>query len=86
MEILYSEKAAKYLKKLAKSNQKLMQRMIEEIETYARNPNRSFDVKVLKGNLGAFKRLRVGDYRILFDDEDQIMHIYDIKHRREAYR
>jgi mRNA interferase RelE/StbE len=33
-------------------------------------------------------RLRVGDYRILyeFDDKLQVVTIYRVKHRREAYR
>lgn len=86
MNIVYSEKAAKYLRKLAKTNAKLAQRMIVEIEAYAENPIKHFDVKVLKGKFGDFKRLRVGDYRIIFDEDVEIMHIYDIQHRREAYR
>ena len=86
MEILYSAKATKYLKKLVKINKPLARRIINEIEAYAENPAGHFDVKVLKGKLGDFKRLRVGDYRIMFDDENDILHVYDIKHRREAYR
>ncbi len=30
-------------------------------------------------------RLRVGDYRVLFDIENEHLIIYRIKHRREAY-
>ncbi len=30
-------------------------------------------------------RLRVGDYRVLFDIENDSLIIYRIKHRREAY-
>ena len=86
MEILYSEKAAKYLRKLVKTNKKLAQRIIAEIEAYAEKPGGHFDVKVLKGKFGSFKCLRVGDYRIIFDEEPQIIHVYDIQHRREAYR
>ena len=31
-------------------------------------------------------RLRVGDYRVLFDVEDQEIVIYRILHRKESYR
>ena len=31
-------------------------------------------------------RLRVGDYRVLFEIEDEKLIIYRIRHRREAYR
>ena len=86
MEILYSEKAAKYLRKLVKTNQKLAQRIMTKIEAYAQNPAGHFDVKVLKGKFGDFKRLRIGDYRIIFDEEQQVIHVYDIQHRREVYR
>jgi mRNA-degrading endonuclease RelE of RelBE toxin-antitoxin system len=42
-------------------------------------------VKVLRGKLGDIKRLRVGKYRILFDDDNEVMSVYEVKHRREAY-
>jgi mRNA interferase RelE/StbE len=31
-------------------------------------------------------RLRVGDYRVLFEVEEKTIVIYRIRHRREAYR
>jgi mRNA-degrading endonuclease RelE of RelBE toxin-antitoxin system len=55
------------------------------IEAYAADPTGKFDVKVLKGSYGDFKRLRVGRYRIIFDDNGDIMLIYEIKHRQGAY-
>lgn len=59
--------------------------IIATIEGYAENPTGNFDVKLLKGKYGSFKRLRVGQYRIIFDEEKQVMSIYEIKHRQEAY-
>jgi mRNA interferase RelE/StbE len=43
------------------------------------------DVKRLT-NFTAEYRLRVGDYRALFEIEGQTIIIYRIRHRREAYR
>ncbi|MCK4662148.1 MAG: hypothetical protein KAT68_04740 [Bacteroidales bacterium] len=30
--------------------------------------------------------MRVGNYRIIFDEDNNIMYIYKIKHRQEAYK
>jgi mRNA interferase RelE/StbE len=42
------------------------------------------DVKALKGSTE--KRLRVGDYRVLFDSDGSTMTVLRVAHRREAYR
>jgi mRNA interferase RelE/StbE len=44
------------------------------------------DVKVLKGKRAGQLRLRLGDYRIFFNDAGELLRILSIKHRREAYR
>ncbi|HBD95186.1 MAG: hypothetical protein A2015_04725 [Spirochaetes bacterium GWF1_31_7] len=85
MDILYSEKAVKSMKKIAKGDKKSAQKIIEAIENYANNPNGAFDIKALKGNFGFFKRIRVGNYRIIFDENINVINIYDIKHRQEIY-
>ncbi|MBX9847434.1 MAG: type II toxin-antitoxin system RelE/ParE family toxin [Xanthobacteraceae bacterium] len=43
----------------------------------------SSDVKRLKGRLGA--RLRVGDWRVIFYEEDNRIVVVAIGHRREVY-
>jgi mRNA interferase RelE/StbE len=43
------------------------------------------DVKRLT-NFTPEYRLRVGDYRVLFEVEEKAIVIYRIRHRREAYR
>ena len=43
------------------------------------------DVKRLT-NFTPGYRLRVGDYRVLFEVEEKTIVIYRIRHRREAYR
>ncbi|MGR3310766.1 MAG: type II toxin-antitoxin system RelE family toxin [Candidatus Brocadiales bacterium] len=85
MKIKYSEKAAKQLKKICKGDKKNAKMIIDSIENYAENLSGNFDIKVLKGKYGDFKRLRVGNYRIIFDDAGDVMLIYEIKHRQEAY-
>jgi len=85
MLIFYSEKAAKNLKKIYKGDKKSAKMIIDAIEKYAENPEGNHDIKFLKGNFGQFKRLRTGSYRVIFDDENNILHIYEIKHRQGAY-
>jgi mRNA interferase RelE/StbE len=44
----------------------------------------SGDIKKLSQHAPGY-RLRVGDYRVLFDLEGRRILIADVKHRREAY-
>ena len=62
-------------------------RVDRAIEGLARNPLPSGALKV-RGRVGDGWRIRVGDYRILYtvDDEQSLVRIYRIRHRREAYR
>ena len=85
MEILYSSKAAKQLNNIAKGDKKSAQMIIQGIEYYSKNPSKRHDVKLLKGRFGLFKRLRIGSYRVIFDDKNRIMRIYEIKQRQVAY-
>ena len=85
MEIEYSEKAVKQLKKIHKGDRKSAAMILNTIEAYAVNPSGNFDVKVLKGKFGDFKRLRAGNYRVIFEDDKNVILVYEIKHRQEAY-
>ena len=85
MEIKYSEIAEKQIKRIAKGDKKSAALIMAAIERYAENPSNVRNLKELKGNLASFKRLRVGRYRVIFDDEGNIMFVYEIKHRQEAY-
>jgi mRNA-degrading endonuclease RelE of RelBE toxin-antitoxin system len=85
MEIKYSEKAAKQIKQIFKGDRKSAEKILEAIEVYAIKPDSYHNVKVLKGKYGEFKRLRVSKYRIIFDDEGNVMFVYEVRHRQEAY-
>ncbi len=85
MEIKYSSKAGKQLNRIVKSDKRNAKRIIERIEQYAENPSGNYDIKALKGKRASFLRLRVGDYRIIFEMEKSTMLIYEIKHRQESY-
>ena len=84
MEIRYSEKAVKQITRIHKGDRKSAELIIRAIESYSENSS-SVDVKVLKGKYGDLKRLRAGNYRVIFEDDGKIMSVYEVKHRQEAY-
>jgi mRNA interferase RelE/StbE len=43
-------------------------------------------VKPLHGDIAGSFRLRIGDYRVLFTLDNDVMHIYGIRHRSAAYK
>jgi mRNA interferase RelE/StbE len=85
MEIKYSEKAVKQLEKIFGGDKKSASIIMSAIEAYSKGPNRDFDIKILKGKYGDLKRLRSGRYRIIFEDDGEVMLVYEIKHRQGAY-
>ncbi|MEK7263264.1 MAG: type II toxin-antitoxin system RelE/ParE family toxin [Bacteroidota bacterium] len=79
-EIDLKPRALKDLEKLSLDDRK---RIVEKIE--AMKENLSGDVKHLT-NFTPEYRLRVGNYRVLFEIEGTNLVIYRVKHRREAYQ
>ncbi|MCP3888610.1 MAG: type II toxin-antitoxin system RelE/ParE family toxin [Desulfobulbaceae bacterium] len=75
--------AAKSLKKIPKANRI---RIVEMIDSFAENLP-SPDTTKMKGN-NPFHRVRVGDYRIVYEIQDDILVILVVKigHRKDIYR
>ena len=86
MRIKYSDKATKQLRKIAESDRKVAKRIFKKIERYADEPTGKHDIKALKGKYGSFLRLRVGEYRAIFDLAENEMLVYEVRHGQEAYR
>lgn len=76
MDIQYSKQAIKFLKKQDLPTRK---RLINAIHSLP-----SGDVKKLQGANGY--RLRVGDYRIIFDKSGNILYIEKIDNRGQVYK
>jgi len=79
--VLLTSRALKELKALPRDVKQIVGKGIDKLAREGRGAG----VKKLGG---AGWRLRVGDYRILFevDDKNKVITIYRIRHRREAYR
>jgi len=82
--VLLESQAEKELESLPK---KILQRIDTKLQALSLNPLPRGAIK-LKGKESEGWRLRVGDYRILYqvDDKENTVRVYRIKHRREAYR
>ncbi len=78
--ITFKPRALKDGKKIPKKN---LSRIFEAIENLS--DGLKGDVKRLT-NYSPEYRLRVGDYRVLFEIENEKIIIYRIRHRKEAYK
>ena len=84
MTIEWGSKAIRDMRRLPARER---ERIIAKIEQYAANPaSLARQVVALTG--GPYRRLRVGDYRVIFNVEQghpAVMAVLRVRHRREAY-
>jgi mRNA interferase RelE/StbE len=80
--VLLESRAEKELKALPEET---LKRVDIKLRALSLNPRPRGTAK-LKGKESEGWRLRIGDYRILYqiDDKENVVRIYRIKHRREA--
>jgi len=83
-KVILGAKAQKEYKKLPTATARVIKQVIF-VELRESPYSRTLDVKKLKVPLDGF-RLRVGDYRVLFDVEGEWIKVYSIRHRKDAYR
>ena len=81
MIIRYSKSSLKFL---AKSNQATVDRIKLSIEGLTHTPPEG-DIKMMKGYSDGRQRLRVGKYRIIFN-QSEIVLIIDIGSRGDIYK
>lgn len=82
-EILLSTRAQKEFKKLPIRAKERMRKALKALTSHSR----SLDIKKLKGIDGRrdLYRLRVGDYRITFYPESDLIKVIRIDHRSKGY-
>ncbi len=80
-EVRYTRQALKALRKMPAD---MAERIITKIEQYAEEPDSlSNNVKALKGREGI--RLRVGDWRVIMNDEGVVLAVLEIGPRGSVY-
>ena len=80
MLVKLDDKAIKDLSKIDKNTAVKIFSKIENLKEFPQVSN----LKKLT-NFTPPYRLRVGDYRALFDVEDNVITVYRVRHRREVY-
>ena len=78
--LAFESKVAKDVKRIDKNT---LRRVLDKIDLLT--DNLAGDIKHLTNYYPEY-RLRVGDYRVLFEVEDDTIVVYRIKHRRDVYR
>ena len=80
-QISYTKAAIKALRRMPSNTAALIR---AKIEAYAQDPNsQANNVKPLKGREGI--QLRVGDWRVIMDDQGNVLAILDIGPRGGVY-
>lgn len=81
MTVTIDAKAIKDLSKIPKADAKKIFSKIEALQKFPYVPN----LKKLT-NFEPPYRMRVGNYRVLFDVVDNTLTVYRVKHRKESYK
>lgn len=82
MQKRYSKQAENFLKRIQRKHRETI---IEKIHQYAENPDGLRNmVKKLQGVSGY--RLRVGNYRVVFDEQGNVLFVERVETRGNVYR
>lgn len=80
-KVRYTSAAIKTLRRIPAN---ISQRIREKISAYAEDPaSQANNVKALKGRRGV--RLRVGDWRVIMDEEGNVLSILEVGPRGGVY-
>jgi mRNA interferase RelE/StbE len=79
-KVVFTRKAAKDLKGL---DNQIRRRILEKLQANAVDPL-EHSARLTASKLGTY-RYRIGDYRVLFDLEDDTVFVLHIGHRRDIY-
>jgi mRNA interferase RelE/StbE len=81
MNIVIKKTAAKEIQKIQEPYKSKIKKKIKDLENFPHISN----IKKLV-NYNPLYRLRVGEYRVLFDIIDDHIEVFTIKHRQESYK
>jgi mRNA-degrading endonuclease RelE of RelBE toxin-antitoxin system len=91
MKAEFSKPAIKFIEKLDIKTQSRIRikllRFISLVEEHGVLPSKEFDIKFLKGSWKPLKRMRIGNFRVIFDIDfiNKILKIYEIDNRGDIY-
>ncbi|MGA9383091.1 MAG: type II toxin-antitoxin system RelE/ParE family toxin [Phormidium sp.] len=84
-EVLLHPDAQNVYANADKALAKKIARCLQQLE---QNPRSHPNIKALKGDLAGLYRYRIGDYRVIYSIEDEVVRVFvvAIAHRSEAYK
>lgn len=84
----YEVSVAPRTKRFLRKNPTLARNFDKVVQYLSRNPYQGRNIAHLKGLLNCSRRLRLGDYRILYsiNGEDRIVDIFDSGPRADIYK
>ncbi|WP_353722750.1 type II toxin-antitoxin system RelE/ParE family toxin [Dyadobacter sp. 676] len=82
--LIFTDRALKGLKSIPKRD---AEKIIAQLQELAEHPQFKSNVKCLENHQRAVFRLKVGNYRVLFNkyNEFEVLEIIDVGHRKEIY-
>jgi mRNA interferase RelE/StbE len=83
LAIVFYRRAQKELQGLPKADRA---RVLERLDAYAVDPDNPHHAVIALVGEKPTCRLRVGDWRVLFDRVEDKIEVRGVRHRREAYR
>ena len=75
----------RFIRKFRKINKEWRSRILEVLRRLEDGDVARLDIKKLKGYENIY-RIRIGDFRIKFKKEENIIKVFDIERREKAYR
>ena len=84
-EVLLHPDAQNVYANADKALAKKIARCLQQLE---QNPRTHSNIKALKGDFAGLYRYRMGDYRVIYSIEDEVVRVFvvAIAHRSEAYK
>ncbi len=82
--IIFTESAKKDLKKIDRSISKIIEKKIEQLTLHSDR----LDIKKLVGFKDPTYRLRINDYRVIYEikNDEIVILVIAIKHRKDVYK
>ncbi|NJL92186.1 MAG: type II toxin-antitoxin system RelE/ParE family toxin [Coleofasciculaceae cyanobacterium SM2_1_6] len=83
-EVLLHPDAQKFY---AKANKSLVKKIAKCLQQLEQEPRSHPNIKSLKGEYSGLYRYRIGDYRIIYSIEDELVQVFviTIAHRSQVY-
>ncbi|PCI25118.1 hypothetical protein COB57_02790 [Candidatus Peregrinibacteria bacterium] len=86
-QVQYTKKSISELKKLPKETAK---RILDKIQFFTEQLEPLSFAKSLKNPVYGMYRFRIGDYRVIFDMNEEgeliILYVLSVKHRKDVYK